>query len=313
MSTILLTGATGFIGKAILQRLLADGLHSPIAVSRQQEAEFPPGVQRVQVADIDQETDWSKILKDVNVVIHTAARAHVLNERLGSPLSEFRRINVEGTLNLARQAATAKVRRFIFISSIGVNGNQNTRPFTESDTPCPVEPYAVSKYEAEQGLFRLAEESGMEVVSIRPPLVYGPDAPGNFGSLIRWVRKGIPLPLGAINNLRSFVSLDNLVDLIVTCVWHPAAANQVFMVSDGEDLSTTDLLRRVAAVLGKPARLVPVPQGLLELSLMMLGKGMLAQRLCGSLRVDSGKAGRLLGWRPPLSLDEGLKRIAPSA
>ena len=310
MAIVLVTGATGFVGKALIQGLLANGLYSLVAVSRRQMVDLPIEVKSVLVADIAQETDWSSTLKDVDAVVHTAARAHVIKDKATDPLAECRRVNTEGTLTLARQAAEAGVRRFIFISSIGVNGNRNTRPFTEKDTPHPAEPYAVSKLEAEQGLCQLASETDMEVVIIRPPLLYGPNAPGNFGNLMRWVNKGIPLPLGTIHNRRSLVALDNLVDFILTCIDHPAAANQTFLVADGEDLSTTELLRRMATALGRPGLLLPIPQNILKACLKIIGKGDMARRLCGSLQVDISKARVLLGWNPPISLDEGLRRTA---
>ena len=310
MAIVLLTGATGFVGKALIQRLLADGLYSLVAVSRRQKVDLPLDVELVLGADIAQETDWSSILKCVDVVVHLAARAHVINDKATDPLILFRRINTEGTLTLARQAVAAGVRRFVFISSIGVNGNRNTRPFTELDMPRPVEPYAMSKLEAEQGLRQLATETDMEVVIIRPPLVYGPNAPGNFGSLMRWVNKGLPLPLGAIHNRRSLVALDNLVDFIVTCIDHPAAANQTFLVADGEDISTTELLSRMAIALGRPSLLLPVPQNILKACLKIIGRGEMARRLCGSLQVDIAKSRTLLGWKPPIGVDEGLRRTA---
>lgn len=308
MAIVLLTGATGFVGKALTQRLLANGLYSLVAVSRRQKVDLPLGVKLVLGADLAQEPDWCSILKGVDVVVHLAARAHVINDKATDPLSVFRRVNTEGTLTLARQAVTAGVRRFVFISSIGVNGNRNTRPFTELDTPRPAEPYAISKLEAEQGLRQLAIGTDMEVVIIRPPLVYGPNAPGNLGSLIRGVNKGIPLPLGAIHNRRSLVALDNLVDFIVTCIDHSAAANQTFLVADGEDLSTTELLIRIATALGRPSLLLPVPQNILKACLKIIGKGGMARRLCGSLQVDITKSRTLLGWNPPISVDEGLRR-----
>jgi len=234
-----------------------------------------------------------------------------MKDEVADPLAEYRRVNVDGALNLARQAATAGVKRFIFISSIGVNGNINTRPFTEGDTPNPAELYAQSKWEAEQGLWEIQRETGMELVIIRPPLVYGPNAPGNFGSLMRWVEKGVPLPLGAIHNQRSLVALDNLVDLIIACIDHPAAANQVFLAGDGQDLSTTELLRGVARAMGKSSRLIPVPSSLLMLGATLLGKKAVAQRLLGSLRVDISKARNVLGWEPPISVEEGLRRCFP--
>jgi len=226
-----------------------------------------------------------------------------------NPLDEFRRVNVQGTLNLARQAAKSGVYRFVFISSVGVNGAATLKkPFTEEDQAQPHSLYAQSKYEAELGLKALATETGMEVVIIRPPLVYGPGAPGNFGSLMRWLQRGIPLPLGAIHNQRSLVALDNLIDLIVTCIDHPGAANQTFLVSDGEDVSTTELLRRMGRAMNCPARLVPVPAGFLKTAAALLGKRDMAQRLCGSLQVDIRKTREMLGWRPPLTLDQGLKK-----
>lgn len=262
----------------------------------------------VLVGDLNAETDWSDALSAVQVVLHIAARAHVLKDEVADPLAEYRRVNVAGTLSLAYQAATAGVRRFIFISSIGVNGNTNSRPFKADDQPDPAEPYAQSKWEAEQGLWQVQQETGMEVVVIRPPLVYGRGAPGNFGRLVGWVNRGVPLPLGAIHNKRSLVGIDNLVDLIIRCIEHPAAANQVFLVGDGEDLSTTALLRGVGSAMGKPARLIPVPTRLLQFGAILLGKEALAQRLLGSLRVDISKTCELLEWKPPYTVEEGLKR-----
>ena len=272
---------------------------------------MPANVQSVQVADLAPDTAWGPTLVNVDVVIHLAARAHVMRDTAMDPLAEFRRVNVQGTLNLARQAAAVGVRRFVFVSSIGVNGAESfEQPFAAEDEVAPHSPYAVSKFEAEQGLQVLATETGMEVVIIRPPLVYGPGAPGNFGSLMRWLQLGIPLPLGAIHNQRSLVALDNLVDLIVTCLTHPAAANQTFLVSDGEDVSTTELLRRMGQAMGCPARLIPVPASVLKAAAALLGKRDMAQRLCGSLQVDIQKTRQLLGWNPPLTLDQGLKKAA---
>ncbi|MDZ7662819.1 SDR family oxidoreductase [Thiohalophilus sp.] len=309
MSSILLTGATGFIGKALAGKILEQNSHSLVAVVRNNNrVDFPSSVKLAHVADIALKSDWSSALSGMDIVIHLAARAHVINDNGNNSLSELRRVNIDGTLNLARQAAAAGVKRFVFLSSIGVNGNSNIKPFTEADSPGPVEPYAQSKLEAEEALQQLSTKTGMEIVIIRPPLVYGPGAPGNFGKLLEWVARGVPLPLGSTHNLRSYVGLDNLVDFIVTCIDHPAAANEVFLVSDGEDLSTTELLRRTAVVMGKPARLVPIPPRLLAISAAALGKRDLARRLLGSLRVDISKAREVLGWEPPISVDEGLKR-----
>lgn len=304
---VLLTGATGFVGSAVQQRLLADG-HYDLTIAVRRALSTSSAVRSVQVADLTAETDWAEALQGVDVVIHAAARAHIMRDEVADPLAEYRKVNVEGTLSLARQAAAAGVKRFVFVSSIGVNGNLNTKPFTADDEPRPAELYAQSKWEAEQGLWEIAKETGLEIVMIRPPLVYGPNAPGNFGSLVRWISKGVPLPLGAVHNKRSLVALDNLVDLIVTCLAHPAAANQVFLAGDGEDLSTSDLLRGVAQAMGKPARLLPIPAGLLQLGATMLGKKAMAQRLLGSLQVDISKNRELLGWQPPLTVAQGLAR-----
>jgi UDP-glucose 4-epimerase len=233
-------------------------------------------------------------------------------DTVSDPLQEFRRVNVQATLNLARQAAAAGVRRFVFVSSIKVNGEltQPESAFKADDAPAPLDAYGISKMEAEQGLREIALQTGMEVVIIRPPLVYGSGVKANFAAMMRWLKRGVPLPLGAIQNQRSLVALDNLVDLIVTCLTHPAAANQTFLVSDGEDVSTTELLRRMGQALGSPARLLPVHASWLKLAAAMLGKADMAQRLCGSLQVDISKTRQLLGWQPPLSLDTGLKKAA---
>jgi UDP-glucose 4-epimerase len=235
-----------------------------------------------------------------------------MNDTESDPLSAFRTVNVEGTLNLARQAAAAGVQRFIFISSIKVNGEGTTpgSAFTADDEPAPADPYGVSKMEAEQGLRELAAQTSMDVVIIRPVLVYGPGVKANFLNMMRWLDKGIPLPFGAIYNSRSLVALDNLVDLVLTCIEHPAAANQTFLVSDGDDLSTTELLSKMAKALNKPARLIPVPSWMLQGGAALLGKKGLSQRLCGSLQVDIAKTRNLLGWVPPVSVDAALAATA---
>jgi len=306
MTKIILTGASGFVGSRLLSQLEQCSERQVIGLCRR----LPQGQSNSRlhaVGDLHQ-ADPSAYLQEVDVLIHAAARAHIMNDEVADPLAEYRRVNVEGTLNLARQAAAAGVKRFVFISSIGVNGNINTRPFRVDDLPNPAEPYAQSKWEAEQGLMQLAAETNMEIVVIRPPLVYGPGAPGNFGSLVRWIEKGIPLPLGAVHNKRSLIGIDNLVDLIIRCIDHPAAANQVFLAGDGEDLSTTELLRGVGNALGKPARLIPVPAGMLQFGAILLGKKAMAQRLLGSLQVDISKTCELLDWTPPYTVEEGLKR-----
>lgn len=309
---VLLTGSSGFVGLALLARLAAQEPLELVAASRRPVFGLPPGVAYGLVTDIAADTVWQHVLRNVQVVIHAAARVHVMSDKVAEPLAEFRKINVGGTLNLARQAAAEGVRRFIFISSIKVNGEGTLlgEPYVSQAMGDPVDPYGISKMEAELGLRTISFETGMEVVIIRPVLVYGPGVKANFLSMLRWLHKGVPLPFGSIDNRRSLVALDNLVDLIVTCIDHPAAANQTFLVSDGEDLSTTELLRRMGTALGKPARLLPVPKWLIERGAVILGKQALAQRLCGSLQVDINKNRELLGWVPPVSVDEALCRTA---
>lgn len=311
--SILVTGGSGFVGGAVLRRLRADGVRSLAATVRSVSGAVPEGVRVEHVADLAPDVDWSVSLADVDAVIHCAARVHVMDERSSDPLADFRATNVAGTLALARQAADAGVRRFVFISSVKVNGEATDwgSPFRAADTAEPVDPYGISKCEAEQGLLTIARKTAMEVVIIRPPLVYGPGVKGNFAAMMHWVKRGVPLPLGAVrSNRRSFVALDNLVDLIVTCVDHPAAANEVFLAGDGEDLSTAELLERLAAAMGRKARLFAVPVWMLEQGAALLGKRDEARRLLGSLQVDIGKARLLLGWEPPISVDEGLRRAA---
>lgn len=308
---VLVTGGAGFVGSALLRALNFRTDLEPVAALRAPPiGTESPSVNCVAVGNIDDQTSWGEALVGVHEVIHTAARVHVMNDGAADPLAEFRRVNVQGTLNLARQAAAGGVKRLVFVSSVKVNGEATLpdQPFKPTDTFIPQDPYGLSKYEAEVGLRALAAETGIEVVIVRPPLVYGPGVKANFASMMRWVARGVPLPLGAIQNARSMVALDNLVDLLVTCLKHPAAAGQTFLVSDDEDVSTTKLLRRTAHAMGKEALLVPVPAPLLSLGAALLGKRDLAQRLCGSLQVDISKTRQLLGWSPPLTLDQGLKK-----
>jgi nucleoside-diphosphate-sugar epimerase len=264
----------------------------------------------VAIGSVPAGADGATVLRQTRVLVHLAARVHVMHDVAADPLTAFRAVNVAGTLNLARQAVEAGVKRFVFISSIGVNGSQTLRdkPFSESDKPNPHNAYALSKWEAEQGLMQIADQTGLEVVIIRPPLVYGANAPGNFGSLLRAVNLGWPLPLGTVRNQRSLMALDNLVDFIITCTTHPEAANQTFLISDGQDLSTTELVRAMARAAGVPARLLPVPVWVLELAGRLVGKGDAVQRLCGNLQIDSSKARKILGWNPKVSFQEGLRR-----
>ncbi|MEG8234944.1 SDR family oxidoreductase [Pseudomonas orientalis] len=311
MTKVFVTGASGFLGAALIERLAAQGF-SCTAALRRSVASLPPAVQTVKFDSLDDAFDWSHALAGQEVVVHCAARVHVMNDTSADPLVEFRKVNVLGTLHLAAQAAAAGIRRFIFISSIKVNGEstQKGAPFKADDVPSPRDPYGVSKMEAEKGLLALAAETGMDVVIIRPVLVYGPGVKANFQSMMRWMDKGVPLPFAAINNRRSLVALDNLVDLIITCISHPSASNQIFLVSDGDDLSTAGLLTRMAQALNKRARLFPVPDYLLRGAATLLGKSSISQRLLGSLQVDISKTKKLLHWEPPLSVDAALKATA---
>jgi len=258
----------------------------------------------VEVGNLCSETDWSIALKDIDAVVHTAARAHVMKDLEQNPLK------VDGTLALARQAVNAGVRRFIFISSIGVNGSSNTQPFVESDEPSPQEPYAVSKLEAEEGLWEISNRTGLEIVIIRPPLVYGPGAPGNFGLLMRWVNRQIPLPLGAVKNKRSLIYLGNLVDVIILSLGHSMAAGKIYLVSDGEDISTAELIRRLAQALGCSSKLISFPPALLKLGGRLMGKSQEVDRLLGSLVIDSSAIQEDLSWIPPYSMQQGLDATA---
>lgn len=308
--TLLITGANGFLGKSLCAELLKQqrSFYAALRSTTKQSQ----NIKTILVGEIGPDTDWRKALQGTKVVIHLAARVHVMNDQAVDPLSEFRKVNVDGTLNLARQAAMAGVKRFIFISSIKVNGESTAanHPFSADDIPAPIDAYGISKREAEDALRLLADETGLEVVIIRPPLVYGSGVKANFLSMMRWLHKGLPLPLGNIDNKRSLVALDNLVDLIVTCVDHPAAANQTFLVSDDEDLSTSDLLRRMAKALGKTSWLLPFPGWLLTTIAGLIGKKAVAQRLCDSLQVDITKTRQVLNWTPPINVDEGLRRVA---
>jgi nucleoside-diphosphate-sugar epimerase len=312
MTKVLITGINGFVGKALGNELVGKGFNVNGAVRALGSVNFSDTIAKFVITDIDSNTDWQKALQSVDVVIHLAARVHVMKDAAIDALAEFRRVNVEGALNLARQAVEAGVQRFIFISSIKVNGEGTLlgRLYTAEDQPAPVDPYGISKREAEDALRQLASATGMEVVIIRPPLIYGPGVKANFQSMMRWLDKGVPLPLGAIHNQRSLVALDNLIDLIVTCIHHPAAANQIFLAGDGEDLSTTELLQRMAAALGKKAWLTPVPELILICGARLLGRQAITQRLCGSLQVDISKARDLLDWKPPVSVDEALRKTA---
>ena len=307
---VIITGASGFIGSKIFVEFIHRG-YSVKGIVRS-KFNLPAYDSFIEIGNSDTETNWNGILHEKDIVIHAAARVHIMQDKAIDPLGENRRTNVDSTLHLARQAAEIGVKRFIFLSSIKVNGETTTlgNPFQAEDMPNPIDPYGVSKKEAEDGLFQISKTSGMEVVVIRPPLVYGPGVKANFAAMMKWLKRGIPLPLGAVNNRRSLVALDNLVDLIAVCVENPAAANQIFLAGDGEDLSTTELLLRLGKALGRPARLFPVPISILNIAATLAGNRSITQRLCGTLQVDISKAKSLLGWNPPISVDEALYRTA---
>lgn len=306
---ILVTGASGFVGRVLCTRLLGEGGQVRGAVwIADAGARIPAGVDAVSIDSMGPNTDWSAALVGIHTVIHLAARVHVMHDTVNDPLIEYRRVNVEGTLNLARHAADAGVRRFVFISSIKINGEGSAAPYSETSKVQPTDPYAVSKWEAEQGLRRIEFESGIEVVVVRSPLVYGPGVKANFLNLLRVVHRGIPLPLASISNKRSLIYVDNLADALATCANHPAAAGRTFLVSDGEDVSSPELIRRMAATLGVPVRLFSVPAAFLRLAGRLTGKAAAVNRLVGSLQVDSSEIRRVLAWTPPISLKEGLEQ-----
>ncbi len=311
-NSILITGGNGFLGKAFAISALAAGFKVRVSARRKtKELNYFPDFSLI--SNIDSATDWSSTLSGVNTVVHCAASVHIKNDKDLDSLKSFRKVNVDGTLNLAHQAVLAGVSRFIFISSIKVNGESTIleHPFHADSYPNPQDPYGISKMEAEQGLQKIASQSNMEVVIIRPPLVYGPEVKANFLTMMNWLNKGIPIPLGAITkNRRSFVFLDNLISLIFTCINHPAAANQIFLVSDDEDLSTAGLLAHMAKALGKPSKLIAIPVFVITIGSKLIGKSNISQRLCGSLQVDIKKTKELLGWAPPVSVDEGLRQTA---
>ncbi|WP_243459105.1 UDP-glucose 4-epimerase family protein [Pseudomonas fluorescens] len=309
---VVVTGASGFVGSSVVDALAADQRYTPVSVVRSTTQTKKVHLDSFIISDLTSSTDWSAGLKDASIVVHAAARVHVMKEVAADALAEFRKVNVEGTVNLARQAAQAGIKRFIFISSIKVNGESTTigHPYTADDAPAPSDPYGVSKKEAEEALRQVSLETGMEVVIIRPTLIYGPGVKANFRNMMGWLEKGIPLPFGAIHNKRSLVSLENLVSLILVCLEHPEAAGETFLVSDGVDLSTTELLEKTAKALKVKSRLIPIPERFLTFCAVALGRRALSQRLCGSLQVDIGKTRRLLEWNPPVSVEDALDRTA---
>jgi len=308
---ILVTGASGFIGSVLCKHLLQYGLSVRAATRSSSSSTIPSGAETLRITSVDGGTDWSEALGGVDAVIHLAARVHVMHDSNADPLGAFRAVNTEGTNRLAAMAAGAGVRRIVYVSSIKVNGEQTANsPFTESDVPSPDGAYAISKWGAEQALWDTASRTGLEIVVVRPPLVYGPSVPGNFNRLLRFILGGIPLPLGSIQNQRSFLYVENLCDAMRVCLHHPAAAGRTFLLSDGEDISTPELIRLLSHYLGRPSKLIPFPQALLEALAKVLGFRGAAERLLGSLRVDSSAIRQTLHWNPPYHLREGLRATA---
>jgi UDP-glucose 4-epimerase len=309
---VLITGASGFIGRAVVSRLAADG-HEVFAGARSPLSGLPAAAIQVRMNTLGSDADPLVDPPTIDVVVHAAARVHVMREASGDPLALFRRVNVDGSLALARQARAAGARRLVYLSSVKVLGESSPpgHPLSEDSEPSPADAYGISKLEAETALGAFCSDTGMELVIIRPPLVYGPGVRANFERLMQAIARRRPLPFGRLNdNRRSFVALENLVDLIATCIDHPAAAGRMFLVSDGEDLSTAALVRRLARALGVRPRLLPVPVGALRFAGVAVGRQDAVQRLCGSLQVDIGAARRALGWKPPRTVDEGLARAA---
>ena len=308
---VLITGAKGFVGQALCAALSAGGKRIRCVVREPDPRHDVPGTEFLAVGPIDGRTDWAPAIRDINTVIHLAARTHRVHEAGNDLLSLYREVNTEGTRRLAEMAAKAGVKRFVFLSSVKVSGERTSdRPFTENDMPQPEDAYGISKWEAEQALLNVAHATGMEAMILRPPLVYGPGVKGNFLRLMRLVAHGAPLPLASVANRRSLLYIDNLVDAIIACLNSTAAPGNTYLVSDGEDASTPDLIRLLAETLGVPARLFPFPVALLKLGAAMLGKRREIARLTDSLQIDNSKIRNALGWRPRVSLAEGLSETA---
>ena len=310
MPDVLVTGANGFIGTALCNRLLGENFRVHGAVRPGKVPLLPEGVEAAHIESIDGDTDWINALKGIDTVVHLAARVHMTNNHSKDSLAAYRYVNMAGTARLARMAAAAGVKRFVYLSTVKVNGEGKAAPYTEKDDPEPTDPYGTSKWEAEKVLYEIADQTGMEMVVLRPPLVYGPGVKANFLRLLKVVERGIPLPLANVNNLRSLIYLENLLDVIVTCINHPKAAGQTFLISDGKDLSTPELIRLMAEAMGRKVRLFSFPLFMLKIAGCILGKSVEIDRLLGSLTVDSSKIRRDLGWKAPYTMAQGLKETA---
>ena len=311
MPNVLVTGASGFIGIALCRRMLAEGWHVRGAVrSLSKKAALPSGMDIVEIGSIGPSTEWETALEGIDTVVHLAARVHVMDESTADPVTAYREINVAGTTHLSQIAKVKDVRRFVYVSSIKVNGEGRADPYTESDQPAPVDPYGISKFEAEQELQSIAGKTGLEVVIVRPPLVYGPEVKANFLQLIKLINRGIPFPFAGVKNQRSLIFLGNLVDALFICITHPRAAGNTFLVSDGKNVSTPELIQKISLSLGKPARVFALPTGFLRFLGRLAGKTETVSRLLDSLIVDSAKIRTELDWKPPFSMEEGLKKTA---
>ena len=308
---VLITGASGFIGRALCAKILAEGWQVRGTFRSESDgSRLPDGVDAVSIASIDSNTKWDDALAGIDTVVHLAARVHIMDDTCSDPIAEYRKINVEGTKCLAVAAANAGVKRFIFISSIKVNGEGRASAYTEDDDEAPVDPYGLSKWNAEQELRKIADKTGIEVVILRPPLVYGPGVKANFLRLFKIVKRGIPLPLSSIKNQRSFIYLGNLIDGIITCINHTEAAGNTFLVCDEESISTPGLIRKIALALEKPALLFPISPFLMRLAGKLLGKSAAIDRLLGSLTIDSNRISEKLEWKPPYTMDQGIRETA---
>lgn len=308
MQRFLVTGASGFVGRALCRELITRGYLVRAALRTAKDEKYlPKGCEIAVIGEIGAATTWATVVKEIDVIVHLAARVHVMRETATDPLQAFREVNVAGTARLAREATSSAVKRLVYVSSIKVNGESTEASlFSEADLPSPQDFYGLSKCEAETALRRVAQETDLEVVIVRPPLVYGPAVKGNFLRLLKLVSWGLPLPLASVNNLRSMLYLGNFVDVLTLCAQHPGAAGKTFLVSDGEDISTPQLIRKIADLMGRPCRLWSLPPSLLKLASKMVLKSAEVERLIGSLQVDSAQIRRELEWTPPYTLDQGL-------
>ncbi len=305
---VLVTGANGFVGQTLCRKLIEQG-YSVRGAVRNGLVVLPLGVDKSVVGSIGESSVWSDALRGIDVVIHLAARVHVMEERSLDPLSEFRMVNVVGTMRLATAAIESGVRRLVYVSTVKVNGEETAdTPFSEGDTPNPQDPYAISKWEAEEVLRKISNESGLEIAILRPPLVYGPGVGGNFIRMLYWIKKGFPLPLGLVKNRRSMVYVENLADALMACAFHPKAANETFLVSDRETVATPELIRMLSKQMGGRPAIFPFPLPLLHWAGRLAGKSDELKRLTESLEIDSGKIRERLGWQPPYDISEGLAR-----